>query len=168
MRHTVVTPLNPCDLWLDSTVKQHLASKGATLHLWSNSCTDWMCQYNIQLNLLLLLVPFDARGTRTEYWILTRFYCLGVVDQIGQAGLSLYKYWSINYLNLLLRPRHQRQRQHGRRRAQLKNHQPDLSWLYLIASTDTLMLYLDCSHLAGCSFGSPITWVNNRGYCFLM
>ncbi len=26
---------------------RHLASKGATLHLWSNSCTDQTCQYNI-------------------------------------------------------------------------------------------------------------------------
>ena len=33
MKHTVVIPLDPCDFLLDGTVKQHLASKGATRHL---------------------------------------------------------------------------------------------------------------------------------------
>ncbi len=39
------------------------------LHLWSNSCTDQMCEYSYQLNLLLLLVPCNTPGMllSTEY-----------------------------------------------------------------------------------------------------
>ena len=67
-------PLDPCDFWLDSTVKQHLANKGENPHLWSDSCTDQTCKYIYQLNLLLLLVPCNTRRTcrtHTEYRILT-------------------------------------------------------------------------------------------------
>ncbi len=66
-----MTPLDPCEFWLDGTVKQHLGTRVQTRTcegLLYRSCIDQICEYSYQLNLLLLLVPCYTRRM-DAYWV---------------------------------------------------------------------------------------------------